>query len=376
MSTFNKALIAALIVQVALALVIRAGGDDGGEVRKPEPLLSDFDKDKVTRIAIFDAPGDAPGDAAKDGAPAKDAGEPVIDLRREASGAAVSWKLASHYGFAAKTSEVEALLDKLAGLRTRGPAVTSQVRHKQLAVASDDYRRKLLIETGKGAITLYVGAPAGSREVSVRIDGQDEVYQVGGLSAAGLSTTPASWVEATFLDVPRNDVDYLSVRNKAGSYELQRTATGGWELLQGGQPYPVPAGKKLNVGAMGSWLNSATRINMWAPADPSRTVDTPLATITLRLKPEGQKPPETQEGAEGNEDQPAAQAPDAAKPEATKPEAVSQAPEEYILEVGAEEEGNYFVRLLGSSQAVLVKKSSLLSLVEMNDDVVLISAEN
>ena len=73
--------------------------------------------------------------------------------------------------------------------------------------------------------------------------------------------------------------------------------------------------------------------------------------------------------------------PDAPKepdaPDATKDDqAVSPALEEYILEVGAEEDGNYYVRLLGSSRAVMVRKASLRSLVEMNDDVVLISAEN
>lgn len=397
MSTFNKALIAALVVQVGLVVVIRASSDSGETIRNPEPLLADFAKDQVTRVAIFDAPGDTPGDA-KAGEEGEDqAGEPVIDLRRESSGSEVSWKLASHYGYPAKTVAVGELLDKLERLQTRGPVVTSTVRHKQLQVADDDYQRKLVIETGTSQITLYVGAPAGSRQVSVRLGGQDDVHQVGELSTAGLSTSPTSWVDTSYLDLPHKRVAYLSVRNQSGTYELQRNQNDIWTLVQDGQPYPVPPGKKFNAVAADNWLKDAVRIDLAEPADPERSIDTPLATITLRMKSEtpektpaagdadapaaeGQAPGQPGEGqpagqpAEGQEaEQEGSQGSDAAQG-ASAP-AMSQGVEEYILEVGAEEDDKYYVRLLGSPTAALVRKASLRTLVEMNDDVVLVSAE-
>lgn len=407
MSTFNKILIAALVVQVGLALVIRASSDSGEALRNPEPLLAGFDGSQVTRIAIFDEPRPEPakqgeGEAGGEAGDVQTGDEPAIDLRRESSGSQVQWKLASHFGHAAKTGEVDALLEKLASLQSRGPVVTSEVRHKQLHVAADDYRRKLVIETGAGRTTLYVGAPAGSRQVSVRIEGQDAVHQVGEISAAGLSLTPTTWVDTSYLNLSHSRVVYMAVRNKSGSYELQRTPRGRWALVQDGQPYPVPAGKKFNAIAADNWVKEAVRIAVAAPADPDRVLDEPLATITLHLKPEGQDAPAGDGGGDGGDQgagaQDAGAAEDTATGAAAQPgaggddgdgdgdgtavdgeageAAVSQGLEQYVIEIGAgDDDQQYYVRLQGSPTAAMVRKGSLRNLVEMNDGVVLIPAE-
>lgn len=395
MSTFNKVLLAALVAQAALAILLHASTDATETIRRPEPLLPGFDADAVTRVAIYEPLGE---DAASGGeTEAKDGAEgdpePTIELRREGAGDSAVWKLSSHHDYPAKASEVDELLDKLAGLRSPGPAVTSQVRHGQLEVAEDQYRRKLVVETAAGTTTLFIGKPSRARQTFVRLAGEEAVHAVNGISHTGIGVLVSGWLDPTYFQIPDSDVAYMSVRNQHGFYELRRKPDDRWELVRDGAPYPVPAGKKFNSMAAKNWVKDATRITLVEPADPARAIETPLATITLRMKPKTAAPEDGDTAAGGDAagdttgenvagenaaGENAAAEGTAEQPPASQP-AVSEAPEEHVIVVGpasADGEGKgFYVRVQGHPNAVLARENRLRPLVDMNDDVVLIAAE-
>lgn len=384
MSTFNKVLLAALVAQAALAILLHASTDATETIRRPEPLLSGFEAGAVTRVAIYEARGEAHG---KDAADADGAPEPTIELSREGTGDSATWKLSSHHGYPAKGSEVDALLDKLAGLRSAGPAVTSQVRHGQLEVAEDQYRRKLEVETGSGTTTLFIGKPSRARQTFVRLAGQDAVHAVNGISHTGVGVQISGWADTSYFHAPSTEVAYMSVRNQHGLYEFQRNADNRWELVRDGAPYPIPAGKRFNSKAVDNWVKDAARIIMVEPADPARALDTPLATINLRMKPRPATPEDSGEatGDEAAGEAAAEAAGDEAAGEAAQPSAteaaVSEAPEEHVIVVGPAELGEgegkgFYVRVQGHPNAILAREARIRPLVDMNDDVVLIAAEN
>ena len=366
MSTLNKILIGVLAAQLALALLVHTRTEATETVARPAALLPGLDTKQITRVAIYKAR--SPKTAAADAKPADD--QPAIDLRRAGGADGAAWVLASHWDHPALAQPVEELLGKVASLQSTGPMVTSEVRHEQLEVSGDHYRRKLVIETADGTTrTLLIGKPSRARQSFVRIDGQKDVHAVNDISESGLSVTPTTWVDTSYFTASSSQVAYMSVRNRQGTYELQRNENGKWELMQDGVPYPIPPGKKLNLNAADIWVKDMVRLTLTEPADPKRQIDSPLATVTLRLKPKkaaDEAPPAAlpgMEGLEGAGAQPAGEAPE------------SEALEERVIEIGAKDGDLYYVRMSGVSHAAMMRNVRLGPIVDMRDEVVLIPAE-
>jgi hypothetical protein len=374
MNTFNKILIGVLAAQLALALVVHTRTDAIETIRRPEALLPGLDTAQITRVAIYKArnPKDATGDAAKAEATVD---TPAIDLRRQGTGDSATWALASHYDHPALAQPVDELLGKLASLQSTGPMVTSEVRHEQLEVAADHYRRKLVIETADGTTrTLLIGKPSRARQSFVRIDGQKDVHAVNDISESGLNLTPSNWVDTSFFTVSSSQVAYMSVRNRNGTYEFQRNEHGKWELVQDGLPYPIPPDKKFNINAADIWVKDMVRLSLTEPGDPKRQIDSPLATVTLRIRPKdaaGAAPaPQPDLGVEGAEGA-LGQAPDG-QPAG---DAASEQLEERVIEIGAKEGDLYYVRMSNVSHAAMIRNPRLGPIVDMRDAVVLLPAE-
>lgn len=359
MSTLNKVLIGVLVAQVLLALIVHTRTDATGAIRPPEPLLAGLDAAQIQRVAIFKARDPEAKDAAA-------ADKPDLELRREGSGESATWTLSSHWGYPVRDGAAEELVGKLTTLQTTGPVVTSDVRHDQLEVAADHYRRKVVIETADGATrTLLVGKPSRSRQSFVRMDGQSQVHAVSDISESGLDVQPSGWIEPSFLMLQSKDVAYMSVRNRQGFYEFQRNEYDKWSLARDGAPYPIPPGKKFNIHAADNWVKDMMRLTMVEPADPKRQIDAPLATVTLRMKPGAQAGPDGEAGA----GEAGAGAPEGATGAAEKPV-------EHVIEIGAKDGDLYYVRMSGNSYAVMVRNQRIPVIYEMNDDIVLIPGEN
>lgn len=364
MSTFNKILLGVLAAQIALALIVHTRTEATETIRRPEALLPGLDTQQITRVAIYKAR--KPDD--------KNAEQPAIDLRRQGAADGATWALASHYDHPALAQPVEELLGKLASLQSTGPAVTSEVRHEQLEVTADHYRRKLVIETADGTTrTLLIGKPSRARQSFVRLDGQNDVHAVNDISESGLNITPSNWVDTNYFMMSSSQVQSMSVRNRLGTFEFQRNEHGNWELMENGLPYPIPPGKKLNVYATDIWVKDMVRLTLTEPGDPKRQIETPLATVTLRIKPRkpaGEAAPAAQAEGAG------AGAEGAAPDGLTAGETPDAEPlEEIVIEIGAKEGDLYFVRMSSVPYAAMIRNVRLGPIVDIRDEVVLIPAE-
>lgn len=373
MNTVNKVLIGALVAQVALALIVHARTDTEA-IRRPEQLLPGLDAAQIQRITIFKARDPKAKDAPKEG----EAEKPAIELRRQGTGADATWTLASQYDYPVRDGAAQELADKLAALQTTGPVVTSDVRHGQLEVAADHYRRKVVIETADGTSrTLLIGKPSRARQSFVRIDGQSQVHAVSDISESGLNVQASGWVEPNFLMLRSKDVAYMSVRNQHGAYEFQRNEQDRWTLVRDGAPYPVPPGKQFNSLATDIWVKDMMRLSMVEPADPGRQIDTPLATVTIRMKPKAAEPEAegedaAEDAAEGAAPEGTPGAPTAEGAAAPGAAATSDTPVEYVIEIGAREGDLYYVRMSGRPYAVMVRNPRFSAIIDMNDDIVMI----
>src|SRR5215510_14453766 len=235
LTRFHKILIAALAVQLVLAVIVLTRGDDSAAL-KEHPIVSGFDAAKVTRLQVFASEANKPeADKPAD----KPAAKPIDLVKRDAS-----WVLASGFDYPVEQAKVTDVLSPIAKLAAAAPIATQASRHKQLRVADTDFERKLVITSGGKDLTLYIGAPAGSRRTAVRIGGDDKVYAVTGLTPSLAGSEPHQWIDTSYVKIPRAEVARLVVQRDGQTVELSRSAP------------PPPAGAGSGSGA-GSSAGSA-----------------------------------------------------------------------------------------------------------------------
>lgn len=352
----NRILLGVLAVQIALVLLVRLGREDTS-IGKLEPILPALAADKVERVRVFDRTAEAPesdGEAAGPATKGKPGENPSVDLVKR-NGA---WVLASHHDYPVDATKVTDLLDKIAGMRTRGPIASGAARQKQLEVADESYQRKVIATAGGKDTTFFVGASAGSRQTSVRLAGQDAIHGVTGLSAFGIGERASAWVDGAYLDVPDERITALDVVNASGSFHFERAAAGGdWQVSIGGQPLTPPAGMEINKAEITKLVNKASKIYLAEPGDPRRSIAKPLATVTLHVKPEAA--PEA----------PAAPAAEPGKNAGAAESTPAQAGEERVIEIAAaDQKDRSYVREKGRDVAALVEALAVTDLVEVTRD--------
>lgn len=347
MNKLNRILLGVLAAQIALVLIFQLRGEDT-TIGKLEPILPAFARDKVDRVRVFDRTARAPeGEADQPASPkGKPGDKPSVDLVKKGS----AWVLASHYDYPVTADKVTDLLDKIDGMRTRGAIASGAAREKQLEVADDSYQRKVIVTSGGKDTTFFVGASAGSRQTSVRLAGQEAIHGVTGLSAFGVGARASAWVEGAYVDIQPDRIASFDVVNAGGSFHLERAASGdGWQVTVGGQPLVPPAGMEINKGEIEKLAGKASRIFLSEPGDPKRSIEKPLATVTLHLKPE---------------QVPAAGA-DAGAAEST----LDQGGADRVIEIAATDaKDRSYVREKGRNQAALVEALGVTDLVELTRD--------
>lgn len=326
MTRLNKTLAVLLAVQVVLAALVLAS-DRGAPPAQLTPVLPALDGNKVTRIQIFDRRDrDAPDDS-----------KPAVDLTRTQG----TWSLASHFGYPVDAGKVGKLMDDLAAMKAREPLSSSAARYPQLRVADQIYERKLVLTTDSGEQTVWLGQPAGGRRTAVRVRGDNRVLAVAGVTPWSIDASARGWVDPTYLRVDTAQLQTLEVRNAKGVTSLDR-ASGSWALRDNGVAVALAAGESIDTARIDAVIGKLGTLTLLEPADPSRDVQQPLATITLRVAP-------------------AAPAAGSAAPPAT----TSPAGIERVLDVLADGE-RYWVRERGNPRAVLVEKSTLQDVVDLN----------
>jgi hypothetical protein len=278
-------------------------GDDDA-VAAEHPLLANFDAAKVTRLQVSSTSSKNP---------------PLDVVKKDGN-----WVLASQFDYPVEASKVTDVLTPLAKMAAASPIATAASRHTQLHVADAENERKLVITADGKPITLYIGTPAGSRRTAVRIDGDDRVYAVSGVSAYTSGTEPAQWVDTKYVNIARDQVGKVTIDQGTHRVELSRTAASApWTASLDNQPITLAAGETLDTSAIDSIVSAATTIDLKSPADPNRDASHPTATFSIEQLATG--------------------------PASTAPT---------IIDVIADG-GGYWVKQRGSNRAVMVDKSRI-----------------
>ncbi len=282
LTRFHKILIGLLAVQIMLVIIVLTRGEQGPAT--PRPVLAGFDAANATRLQVFSN------------------GKPTLDLvKRDAN-----WVVASSFGYPVDATKITDALTPLAKMTATDPIATQAARHKQLKVADNDFERKLVITMGGKAVTLFVGAPSGSRRNAVRIGGEQRVFGVSDVSPYLFSAEPRQWVNSKYVDIPKEEITKIVIEREGSVVELVRPAEApqpagsgqpvpppqpAWTVTIAGVPVTPVAGESLNKEAIEKLVTSVATIDLVTPGDPKRDASKPTATITIDRKATGAATP-------------------------------------------------------------------------------------
>ncbi len=267
---FLAALLLAQIVLIAISALLTGGREE----RAVQPILEDVTGADIERISIADG----------------------LDNEMTFARHAEGWVLPDADDFPLDGEKVDEILDKLLGLDTRRLVASNPANYARLEVKEDEFRRRIELEGAGSTALLYLGGSGGVDTVYARRADDEAVYLGSGLNSWELSTQVSTWLDATYVDVPLDDVLEISVRNAEGSFTFTRA---GEDWTYAG----LSEGDRFEDTKMPIILRNAASIRMLEPLSltPKEEygLDTPAVLVEVRYRQlVEEETPETDESDE------------------------------------------------------------------------------
>ena len=321
----NLLLLAILVLQLVL-LAVSVVTTSGTEARPVEPILAGMDAADIESFSFTDDLDNAVTIARGDG----------------------GWALPDADDFPVNGDKVDEILDKLARLDTRRLVATKAENFARLEVHEANFRRKVNLNSGDTSAVIYLGGGGGADTVYIRRADDENVYLGVGLNSWELSTQVSTWLDASYVDVPQDDILEIAVENANGRFNFIRDGDG-LKYADLGE------GEAFEDTKMPIILRNAATIRLLEPlglealaeyalAEPRVTVD-----VRYRELVETEEPAQTddEDEAAANAEEPPVEVEDAAVPEYREAT--------YRLSFGAELEEGVTLKSSGAEYFVLVR---------------------
>ena len=327
MNRLNKILLTLLTIQIAMTAwaFMSSKGSGLGEARL---ILSRVEAGDVERIVITSEEDDEDADRA----PAR------VTLEKREGG----WHVLP-VDYAGDQQSIEDFAAKVTSLRSRGPITESASRHRQLEVSNEDHRRKIEMVAGEVTETLLVGDSPGFRKTYVRVQGQDAVHAVEGLSVWEANEDPMHWIDKAYVKVEPHRVRSFSIHNGQGDFELRRVGDQQWAIL--GNNVNIPEDFEIKHDKVERLLSSLSKLRLEDIADTDDSekqgIDTPVARMVLTTD-QANAPTEIAASDGGQQAAP-----------------TGKGAQILTLRIGAENDGRRYLRLESQPRTVEVASSSL-----------------
>ncbi|MDD5758365.1 MAG: DUF4340 domain-containing protein [Desulfobulbaceae bacterium] len=250
--TKNIALVALLALQIALIAFLYRPGQN--TVPAAANLFKTLSPSQLTSLLITDEQGKSVSLLKKDG-----------------------WQIGEE-GFPADQDKIDALIKKLADMKSSRLVSQNKSSHARLKVADRDFTRKIELGQGDSKTTFFLGTSPSAKSIHLRLNEANEVYQVNDLAAWEVQADKESWWQTKYL-TQKSNLTELSISNAHGTLDLVNdSAKKTWHLK--GSPEATLDSKKVE-----SMLSSLVNISIdsYMTKDFAPT-DKPVATITYRSK--------------------------------------------------------------------------------------------
>jgi hypothetical protein len=273
-------LILLLALQLALAGGLFLRHDPLAAARSDTPLLPAGLVQKSDQITIESHAASPPAAAPGAGAVPGGASTRIVLQKKDAT-----WVLPASFGVPADSAKVNALLDRLSGLKRGLPIATTESALRRFKLLDSDFERRLVLSgSGKPLGTVYFGSSPGLRKSDARTADDRAVYAVD-MPTYELPTDTGAWLSPELLQVDTTHLTQLSVAD--GHETLQLVRQKGTEKqpeswidpdLKGGERIDSAQAASL-VQQIGSLRADAV---LGTAAQPEWQQDHPVLTLHLK----------------------------------------------------------------------------------------------
>ena len=152
-----------LILQIVVIFATRTHEAETAGLGEPRALLPALEKVEPTKIEISSNEGES------------------LTLTRTSD----AWSIDQAGGYPADGTKVKKLLDDLRGLKVRNPVVTGSRYHDALEVTDEKARARVRVWSDPAkdpTADLLRGNSSGSRATDVRLEGEDDVWEITGIA--------------------------------------------------------------------------------------------------------------------------------------------------------------------------------------------------
>jgi len=265
----NLILLILLVCQLSLIAFLYFPSSEKGQ--PVVELVPDLTYDTLAELSITDATGK------------------TLSLQREDD---ANWLIddGGSYRFPADADQIKHIVNNLTSLQSQRLVTRTRSSHIRLQVDDKVFAKKLVFKGKNGeSQTLLLGSSSGPQTIHVRPQTTDDVYLAKGISTWNLDTDKESWWQKIYLQVDRNRLQEVTLKNSNGSFTLRKEGEK-WQV-SGDEPQqePEPAAlegflQKVNHIAINSYVGRQYEGN---PLDTAvLTLTTDKETVTVNIGPQ------------------------------------------------------------------------------------------
>jgi len=268
MKTMIPILAVIAVIQIGLAVWAFSGKTQLHEQAASSTLLA-FEKAQIDQISISDA-------------------DNTLTLSKQDG----HWQTAD--AFPLESGKMDALLDKLSGLKFGLPVATSEAALKRFKVAEDAFERRVLLKkSGDTVVELYLGTGSGVRKSHLRNAEQDAVY-VADIGSYDLPVAVGEWQDKTVLQLDKDEVTGIQLGDLKLSLLSENPETPATAAKASASSASTPKrwqtdsltdGQQLNQAAINEALSSFSSLRfskvLGKEAKPEYQLDQPIMSVSL-----------------------------------------------------------------------------------------------
>ncbi len=251
--TKNIGLFILLLIQAGLIVYLY---QPAASAKPAAAIFADLQPQKVKGISITDENGK------------------TITLRRdEGSG----WLVGADK-FPGNGEKIERIIKKIATLKQTRLVARSKGSRVRLKVGEELFNRKITLSMAAGRkLTFFLGTAPSSKSVHLRRKGDDNIYQVSGLSTWQLGVDNPSWWQTKYVYINPDDLTALSLRGKK-NIELSRNGKKVWQAAGAG------AGQVVNKSRLNGLISTVCALDVTSyQAADFKPQGKAVATITYKI---------------------------------------------------------------------------------------------
>lgn len=198
----------------------------------------------------------------------------TTELRKEGDG----WKLIGEKVFPANTQNVGRALQRFAQMSKKAMVTDKPDRYPEFEV--DASKGVLLNFTSDGKEhSLFLGKAGPTMQTSyARVEGDKEVWEIGGNHASAFRRPPADWRDKTITALPMDSIRKLTITQEGSTLVLEKQDTV-WSSTENGTPFPAV---KQNVERITRMLSRMNTVE-FADTLSDETFALPKATVLAEL---------------------------------------------------------------------------------------------